>query len=815
MMKTLVRVRLLLVCAVLIFASYPALSQQAHAANSNARYEKLRQLLPTAQGSVYKIQNFQLKRDDAVFTFQSGSFFFYPAVGGRVTGAVFIGTGSIRLTPPTAEEKHSISLLTNQPFLDEGFNEVVLRFTDGTAAEIQKAATGKGAYDPAANSDAKRFQHALRHDLSWNLDSRILEDVDGGHKGLFVAQIGGEKYGWKTMFVVDPHGAPNVAPEEVELMTWNPKRTGIWTAYRAPGTSGQGSLYSIGHQDLNIKIAKNGELTGEAKTTIYSMENGLAVVPLDLYPTLRVSGVWNAKNQPLDFIQEDQKLDPDFAVILTKPLASGQSTVLRIDYAGKKVVSNVGGNNYYVNPNARTDWYPAPEQGGLGEYAMYHMVFEVPKALQLIATGNLVKQSRDGSDERTEWTSGVPMPVAGFNLGDFKKAQATFSNGFVVDVYANLRKPDWVSGIATATNGSLSEGMGISAGEAEIGASLGTLSTLSMLKPALGQADSAVLLYSKLFGPLQFTHLNLTQQAACSYGQSWPTLIYLPICAFWDTTVQNALGLDPSDVYWSVVTPHEVAHQWWGQTVGFRSYRDQWMTEGFANFSAALYLRAADPSGQEYRHFWKVEHDLLVEKNKEGFRPIDVGPVTMGFRLVNSVSGWNVYQNLVYPKGCYILHMLRMMSWNSATGDQWLMNSLRDLVKTYRLKPATTEDFKAILEKNLPPVMDLDHNHKLDWFFNEYVYGTALPHYKFTSEIHAESGKDYIKFSLTESGVSKNFKAVVPIYAEYANGKVSRLGVVSMAGNMTTNQSFSMPEGPSPMKKLLINYNYDVLSVQN
>jgi hypothetical protein len=813
-MKTIVNALLFLSCAVFSLAPYPA-AAQSHVANSNARYQKLRQLLPTAQGPVYKVQNLKLKRDGAVFTFQSGSFVLYPAVDGRVTGAVFIGQGSLHLVPPTAEEKHSISMLTKQPFLDEDFNEAVLRFTDGTAAEIQKDSTAKGTYDPAMASDAEHFQHALRHQLYWNLDSRILQDLDGGHKGLFVVQLDGKKYGSKMMFVVDPHGAPNVVPEEVELMSWNTNRQGIWTAYRAPGASGPNDPYSINHQDLNIKIAKNGELTGEAKTTIVSRESGLEVVPLDLYPTLRVSGVWNAANQPLDFIQEDKKLDSDFAVILSKPLAKSQSTVLRIDYAGKKVVSNVGNENYYVNPNARTDWYPAAVQGGMSQYAMYHMVFEVPKSLQLVATGNLVKQSRDGSDEKTEWTSSVPMPVAGFTLGDFKKVQAKFSNGFVVDVYANLNKPDWASSISTFTNGTFREGMGEGNAEADIGSQLGTLSTLSMLKPALGQADSAVELYTKLYGPLQFNHLNVTQQAACNYGQSWPTLIYLPICAFWDKTVQNALGLQPDDMYWAAVTPHEVAHQWWGQTVSFRSYRDQWMSEGFADFSAALYLGAADRSGQEYRHFWKVEHDLLVDKNKQGFRPIDVGPLTMGFRLNNSIAGWDVYRDLIYPKGAYILHMLRMMSWNGNTGDQWLMSALRDFARKWRLQPATTEDFKAALEKNLPPVMDLDHNHKLDWFFNEYVYGTALPHYKFTSTIHQEDGKDYIKFSLTQSGVKKDFKAVVPIYAEYANGHVARLGVVGMAGDMTSNQSFSMPAAKSPMKKLLINYNYDVLSVQD
>ena len=86
--------------------------------------------------------------------------------------------------------------------------------------------------------------------------------------------------------------------------------------------------------------------------------------------------------------------------------------------------------------------------------------------------------------------------------------------------------------------------------------------------------------------------MALTEQTACNYGQSWPMLVYLPICGLWDPTVQDQLGLLNYDAsYWREVTPHEVSHQWWGNLVGFNSYRDQWMSEGFANFSVGVFLR--------------------------------------------------------------------------------------------------------------------------------------------------------------------------------------------------------------------------------
>ena len=77
------------------------------------------------------------------------------------------------------------------------------------------------------------------------------------------------------------------------------------------------------------------------------------------------------------------------------------------------------------------------------------------------------------------------------------------------------------------------------------------------------------------------------------------------MCYFFDTTVRHQLGMDYGDRgYWKVVTPHEVAHQWWGHTVGFDSYRDQWMSEGFAEMSAStLSLAVIAKSPAEVHRF--------------------------------------------------------------------------------------------------------------------------------------------------------------------------------------------------------------------
>ena len=772
------------------------------AANSNSVYQQLRGLLPG--GEVVVANNLELRRDGATFMFRRGEIAFYGEVNGKVTGAVFKGDGHLHISPPTAEERHNLSLINHSEEFDEDFDQVVMRFTDRTAAELRNAATVKGQPDKACLLAAMEFRQAARVKLHHNYDLRLLEDVLSPAQGeFFMAAIHGRKNP-HLVFTFDPRGVPGVAPEEVELLNWSDWGPAIPLAFHRANEYANGmpsgnelnAAYRILDENLDISIERNGFLSGTAAVEIRAQTDGVAVVPLDLYPTLRVSRVDTPAGEPLDFVQEKKEDDPDFAVVLAKPMKKGESTTVRVTYAGRDVVEDEGGENYY--PIARESWYPN-DPTGLGNYAMYTMVFHVPKGLELIATGTKVNESAEGKVTTTMWRTDVPLAVVGFNLGRFTMKEATIpgklGDNLTVDAYANTTPPDNFSQMA--------------------GGVLGTLNTTSMLAAQLSQGEVAARLYTDYFGELPFARIALTQQYACNYGQSWPMLVYLPICGFLDTTQQHFMGLRPEDMYWKVVTPHEVAHQWWGQTVGFRSYRDQWMSEGFANTSASIFLLATRPKSDDFRDFWKQQRKLITEKNAQGFRPIDVGPVTMGYRLSTEKAGWDIYQNLVYPKGAYILHMIRMMMWSPGEGDALFRATMHDFVSTHQLQAATTEDFKAVVEKHMSPQMNLDRSQQMDWFFNEYVYGTDLPNYHFESQLTPKGETTSLHFALTQSAVRPGFKMLVPIYLELTNGKIVYLGSVPIMGNATVDQTVNVPKLGAPIKRAMINYYYDVLSTES
>jgi hypothetical protein len=803
------RAQLALVVSILVLGLGPAAfraagqNSPAPGPNSDAAYQALRNV--TLGGESVSVSNFDLKRDAGTFHFHSGTICFTSPVQGKVTAAVFIGDGNFVLNPPSESEGKSLKLLTKENEFSENFDHLVLRFTDSTYDEIKKAGTaGAGGCDAGPLRDS---QHTTRHIFKNNLEARILEDVLSPEPGgLFVAFIHGKRYSGKELLEIDPHDTG----DQVEFSTYDDNKSGSWASFALaanPAGVTLGRTIRIEHHQLDTTIEKNGNLIGKSVTTFAARANGVRVVPFDLFPTLRVQSVSGEGGQPLSFVQEDKNEDANFAVILPKPLARGEKYSITTTYGGKDAVSNAGNGNYF--PIAREDWYP---NTAFGEYTTYDMTFHIPKGMKMAATGDLVSESNDGGQNVTVWKSEAPQTVAGFNFGKFKVEEAKLTKPeYDIQSFANEQPPDWVEGLQHAAQGDDLPTQGSHLGP---GVALGTMSTTGLNKKALAEGQLAVQLYTDYFGPSAFKRLQLTQQTACNFGQSWPELVWIPICYYFDTTVRHQLGMDWGDRgYWKVVTPHEVAHQWWGHTVGFNSYRDQWMSEGFADMSASLYLSMIEKNPQKFIAFWNDERELLLERNAQGFRAIDAGPLTMGYRASNTRTGYDIYRRLVYPKGAYVLHMLRMMMHDNRTGDQQFREMMQDFVKTYTGKDATTEDFKAIVEKHMTPEMNLDGTGKMDWFFNEYVYGTQLPSYQMNTTFEKNSDGDVVmNIKMTQSNVDNKFRMLIPIYLELANGNIVFLGRARLTGNSSFEQKIPVKGLKDTPRRAMINYYDDELA---
>jgi aminopeptidase N len=334
----------------------------------------------------------------------------------------------------------------------------------------------------------------------------------------------------------------------------------------------------------------------------------------------------------------------------------------------------------------------------------------------------------------------------------------------------------------------------------------------SMTKFALDQTRAQLQLCTYYFGKIPYDEIDVTEQPDFNFGQSWPNLVYLPISAYTDSTQRWMMfgNIDSKFTgFVQEVTPHEVAHQWWGHAVGWASYHDQWLSEGFAEFSAGLFLQQAVAGNwqKDYIQFWDRLQKRIVEKNNFGIAPTDAGPLWMGTRLISPRSE-SAYQHVTYAKGAYVLEMLRSLMYSPEDKDKAFIAMMHDFVDSHRDRAASTESFKAVAEKHMTKAMDLAGNGKLDWFFDEWVYGTEVPKYHFEYQLSpAEAGKVKLHITLTQSEVDEHFVMLVPVFVDFGKGMV-RIGQFGVIGNSSRSTDVMLPSKP---KAVALNAYKDIL----
>jgi hypothetical protein len=779
--------------------------------NIDPLYMQLRQKSTSQDAfnsSVASVNNLVLKRDAATFTLRSGEIYFLSAVEGRMTGAVFIGDGELNLTPPTDVEKRSLAVFTEAPELQEQFSYLVLRFTDQTFEEIKQSPNAKMGSNGAQSSRARELyrdkESLLRKDLRSNMELRTLVDLQSTEQrpGFFVSFIGGRRFG-KLVYVVDPLGIPEVSPEEVMLISYGETDGGIWTAFHLADEYPKGTanssqdtrLFDISHHEIN-GVIRGTKVTASDVLTFRPRLGGTRVLPFNLYRTLRVKGVQDEQNRELNFIQEGKDEDADFAVIFPQALEKGKDYKLTIQYEGEGALQDSGGGNYILNPSARLTWYPNNSGTQFGDRATFDITFRYPKGNTFVGIGALSgPETQEGDVKIAKWTSGqTELAVAGFNYGRFKKKElADTDTGLSLEFYANEELPDELRAVQLQLDRLQSQGV-------QTNTTLGSISTSSMGGVALSDTQNATRIYSAYFGKLPYTRIAMTQQPAGFFGQAWPTLVFMPYFAFLDGTQRMQLfGVrGGTDNFWKYVGPHEVAHQWWGHMVGWDSYHDQWMSEGFAEFSTSLYVQFVRKDIAKFIEFWDDQRKLIVEASPQtrGRKPYTVGPVTQGYRLNNAKTG-SVARAMIYPKGAYILHMIRMMMYDHRSGDAKFREMMSDFIKTNYNQDISTEDFKAIVEKHMLPAMNVDKNGRMDWFFNEWVYGTEMPSYRMDYSVGpGPEGKTALTARITQSGVSKDFVMLVPVYVDFGKGW-ARLGSAILSGNSSVDlNNIVLPQAP-------------------
>ena len=236
-----------------------------------------------------------------------------------------------------------------------------------------------------------------------------------------------------------------------------------------------------------------------------------------------------------------------------------------------------------------------------------------------------------------------------------------------------------------------------------------------------------------------------------------------------------------------ILQAHETAHQWWGNVVTSAGYHDEWLMEALADYSALLYL--------EHENGWQpvalalesYKTNLLQTVNGQTVE--SAGPIVLGARLESSQTP-TAYYNITYGKGSWIMHMLRRRM-----GDERFLAMLADLRKEYERKPLSTEDFRLLAARFLPPHAP---DPQLENFFDTWVYGTGIPSLKLNYTVRGKRGALRLNGTVTQSDVDRDFSVLAPVEIQLGHGKTLTEWVQTADGSVTF--SVAVPQAPAKVQ---------------
>jgi hypothetical protein len=746
----------------------------------------------------------ELRKADTVLAFQDGKIAFFQSFEGRITGFVFSGVGHVVALPRDPVEKQQVARFLGAPVLDEQFLSAYVRFTDGTDQDLLREFQRAGV-KPAVDEQFASLWWTSLNRLNPSHSLRILvEKYSNPSAPFFHAGIDGVVTGPLDILLDDMQN-DNFSlgqPRTVGKTTYYD----VWSSYQVPGSPSFSMGLDAIRYSIDTTIHSDNSLEASAAIEFRTAAASQQFLGVQLSRALKITAVTGDDGEALPFFQNEgltqQEINSrgqdSLIVFLPKPPAPGSTFKLHFRYSGN-VIEDAGNSVLFVG--ARESWYP--HYGDAAEFAFYDLMFHWPKRLRLVATGTKSTEREEGDLRVATWKTEIPVPQAGFNLGEYASTSLPSENR-TIDVYANKQLEEFLrSRLSTPTPPEIASRHN-SMTRPELGGDIPALppSPAAFLKQLAREIDSSIRFYELYSGPFPFRNLGVSQIPG-AFGQGWPGLLYLSTFSFLPDEAQYRAGLSPTGrAFFSDVVPfHEVAHQWWGNVVGWSSYQDQWIDEAIAEYLA---LQFADSQKNQNHplNTWLTHYRKRLTTKAEGEDrvPADIGPVIAGRRLISSRSP-EAYNVVVYAKGVWIMHMLReMLRQPAANGkgpDARFISLLHTLVSKYARKALTTMDLQREVEAVMTPRMDLEGGRSMEWFFDEYVRGTGIPHYKvqFTSR-NTEKGFQ-IRGKLMQDGVPRSFIAPVPIYAATALGRTIFLGTVVATGEET---SFTFTSVTQPHK---------------
>jgi hypothetical protein len=663
----------------------------------------------------FAVHDLSFTAQDLVLKMASGTAFVAESDGG-VTGLVLRGKGEAHFSPAPAAEQGQLRRFSGRPALITEFDALFVRLN---SAEFATRVAEQSLQPSAVDALELRRADEIFNDRSpraYNLDLRDLASERWSLEpavGALVVEFRSRRFGWLT-YARSPSEA-----EDISL--FDRARGRNISVYASPDTlakrgeffsEDEDAAYDVEHYDLDLRFEPlRSWVTGRAQVRLRTRDQPVNTLTMKLGEPLTISSVSSPELGPLLTLRIVRQ--NNFIVSLPRAVPPRTEIVLEITYSGRlppqpldreaiavdgtlapqgQGQSAQGSQDELVvlaEPrfmySNRTQWYP---QAPTSDYATAAMRITVPSEYQLVASGTFVKTSLspitaepEKGEQRfmrtVEYRADRPVRYLSCVISRFVPVGRAAAAGVNLEVVAtprqlraNRQMPNRVADI------------------------------LKFYVARLGEAPYP-----------DFTLAAIDDNLPGGHSPPYFAVLHQPL-----PTTPYSWANDPVafEGYPHFFLAHEIAHQWWGQGVGWKNYHEQWLSEGLAQYSALLY--AAQDRGPD------ALKNLLLQMRDSALELNDQGPIYLGYRLGHLQNDGRIFRAITYNKSAVVLHMLRRV-----VGDDAFFRGLQRFYRDFRFKKAGTDDLRQVFEaeSKLP----------LRRFFQKWIMGATLPHLRVTTRI--------------------------------------------------------------------------------
>ena len=719
-------------------------------------------------GPVERAKRVTVRHEDIEVVFED-AWVFHDNIPDFETALLVVGAGRLRFSPSNDTERHQLELRFRKTSIEDTLENAFFRISDDFTRSNIVIEPGPAGVDPSPQDLARAYSlfskyYPMSFTIENSLTGGILSFPPRGDQAVFELKT------WKTgelSYVFSPF-----SDDEISLVRRDGEASQVINLYTPdrPGAGGGREMFISFGEKFDVEryeIEADFDparlyLSARARITVRSLIDASDSLKFNFNPDLDILRVFDKEGRELFFTQD--KFRKLLYIYFLDPIQRDAAAAVDVYYRGvieipeisTDVVSGGQITEAIILPRFETYlysqsslWYPQPAEQ---DFFQAQITFSVPPGYFLLTNGAFLGEGTDESVRRIAALDKVGNKI------------------FRYETKNPVKYLTFITGIFERQTGSGAPG------RPEMSGYIAS-DVRNARRTLIDEARSILASYERWFGPYPYEKLDIVQRAWPTTGGHSPAsfviLNELP------RTTEGRLVPNPDSPvelfrYREYSIAHEIAHQWWGQAVTWDRYRDQWLSEGLAQYAAARYIRE--------RQGERTYVSILKRFSQFAKRYSKFGPITLGSRI--SYLDFNAYQAVVYDKAAVALQML-----SDLLSEDVFFRGLRDFQDSFRFRSARTPQFIASMERA--------SGRNLSAFFKGWFDTHLLPDVRVISEVLKRGDEFILKLQVVQATGPFHF----PLWVSWTEDGASQRKMIEVTG---ANQTFEIAR-PSRPAKLKVN----------